>query len=190
MQSKWQRVGQRVSSAKRWLAKAEEEFSRERPARGELNLMLAEAELKRLKESEPAVRRSWLRHGAALAAAVIMTGVVSGAWWFLRAPAGQGVQPPANPSVLTTEFAPPLAAKAASISATLSVPQQPTPVVEKTAVLSDNLAKQEVVARRQPEKEPASDRQPVANIGMNQDEMRQLVRKAGQTLRGQQQRGL
>ena len=86
MQSKWKRVGQRVSSAKRWLAKAEEELSRERPARGELNLMLAEAELKRLKESEPAVRHSWLRHGTALAAAVLVTGVVSGAWWFLVCP--------------------------------------------------------------------------------------------------------
>ena len=189
MQSKWQRVGQRVSSAKRWLAKAEEEFSRERPARGELNLMLAEAELKRLKESEPAVRRSWLRHGAALAAAVIMTGVVSGAWWFLRAPVSQGAQTLPKPAVLTAEFAPPLAAKTASIAEVLSVPQT-TSIVEKTVIPSDSLAKQEVVVRRQPEKEPASDRQPVANIGMNQDEMRQLVRKAGQTLRGQQQRGL
>ena len=189
MQSKWKRVGQRVSTAKRWLAKAEEEFSRERPARGELNLMLAEAELKRLKEIEPAVRHPWLRHGAALAVAAIMTGVVSGAWWFLRAPASQGAQPPSNPAVLTAEFAPPLAAKAASVAENISA-SQAAAIVEKAAIPSDNLAKQNVVESRPPEKELASDRQPVANIGMNQDEMRQLVRKAGQTLRGQQQRGL
>lgn len=190
MQSKWKRVGQRVSSAKRWLAKAEEEFSRERPARGELNLMLAEAELKRLKESEPAARRSWLRHGAALAVAVLVTGAVSGAWWFLRAPAGEGVQPLPNPAAMTAEFTQPLAAKTASIAETLSVSAQATPTVEKAVVPSENLAKQEAVERRLPEKNLVSDRQPVANIGMNQDEMRQLVRKAGQTLRGQQQRGL
>ena len=187
MQSKWKRVGQRVSSAKRWLAKAEEEFSRERPARGELNLMLAEAELKRLKESEPSVRRTWLHQGAALVVAVAMIGAVSGTWWFLRAPttADQGALPPTVSTA--AQMGQSAALVAAPIANASSLPLPQTPVnVETTTAPSAGLEKQEIAENAPPEKTQVREQRPSVSVGMSEDEMRRLVRKAGQTLRGQQ----
>lgn len=40
----------RVRSAKAWLEKAEESFGKQSDVRGELNLMLAEAEMKQMRK--------------------------------------------------------------------------------------------------------------------------------------------
>jgi hypothetical protein len=46
------RMSKHVKAAKAWLGKAEQSFDREQNIRGELNLMLAQAELKRAQESK------------------------------------------------------------------------------------------------------------------------------------------
>lgn len=188
MQSKWKRVGQRVNAAKRWLAKAEEEFSNERPMRGELNLMLAEAELKRLKESEPTRRRAWLKHGAAFGIAAVLVCAVSGIWLLLT---------PANVvptvSAITSESAKtmvPVKKSDSTVASTLASAnnaplQHSTSVVAEATTPSVRLEQQPIVDNKQTEKVFVKER-PSAGIGMSDAEMRQLVRKAGQTLRGQQ----
>ena len=188
MQSKWKRVGQRVNAAKRWLAKAEEEFSNERPMRGELNLMLAEAELKRLKESEPVGRHAWLKHGAAFGIAVVLVCGLSAAWLLL---------PPANVipavSVVASEsvkaVVPAKRPEVTSVSTRAPVDEgnlQHALVVAEATRPSVRLEEQQMVADNTQSEKVFVKERPAASIGMSDVEMRQLVRKAGQTLRGQQ----
>ena len=184
MQSKWKRVGQRVNAAKRWLAKAEEEFSNERPMRGELNLMLAEAELKRLKESEPTRRRAWMRHGAAFGIAAVLVCAVSGVWLLLS---HDNVVPMVSAVVSEPAKAvvPVKRPEMAAVLADDSPLQHNTSVVAEATTPSGRLEQQQTVDNKQTEKVFVKER-PTASIGMSDVEMRQLVRKAGQTLRGQQ----
>ena len=176
MKSKWERVGSRINAAKRWLAKAEEEFSKERPVRGELNLMLAEAELKRLKESEPSRGRTWLRHSATLGVMVVVC-AFSGAWLLTPraanapartvAPSGEVAQPKA--SLVKTAVAPPNA-KAAAPLVQVAASHPAVPLGTADSREQDKMVTKE---------------RPAAGVGISDAEMRQLVRKAGQTLRGQ-----
>ena len=58
----------RVKSVKRWLEKAEKSYSNHKELTGEMNLIMAQAEMQRLKEvTSP--RRKWLLRGGALAVA-------------------------------------------------------------------------------------------------------------------------
>lgn len=184
MQSKWQRVGQRVSSAKRWLARAEEEFSKERPMRGELNLMLAEAELKRLKESEPSRGRSLLRYGTVLGIAVIVCAF--SAIGFMRP--NEALAPTKTPlpshevfssmqqlrldKIAAPDSAPVASSRATSFKVVPAVEKPSEPQPEEIETPRDNSYR-------------ASRERPAASVGMSDAEVRQLVRKAGQTLRGQ-----
>ena len=52
----------RVRAVRSWLEKAEASFDEESDIKGELNLMLAEAEMKNLRKHHP-VSRNWLRAG-------------------------------------------------------------------------------------------------------------------------------
>lgn len=185
MQSKWKRVGQRVNAAKRWLAKAEEEFSKERPMRGELNLMLAEAELKRLKESEPTRQRFWMRHGAAFGAAAVIVCAVSGAWLLMPRAVVVPATVPAVVSEPVKAIAPVKLPDSVSSTVSAAAPLQHTPVVAEVTAPSARLEQQDIVDNRQQEKAFTRER-PNVSVGVSDAEMRQLVRKAGQTLRGQQ----
>ena len=56
----------RVKSVKRWLDKAENSYSNNKDISGELNLMMAQAEMQRLKETHPheEVGNPTFRHGS------------------------------------------------------------------------------------------------------------------------------
>ena len=60
----------RVKSVKRWLEKAENSYSNHQELTGEMNLIMAQAEMQRLKEVRgTSPRRKWLLRGGALAVA-------------------------------------------------------------------------------------------------------------------------
>ncbi len=60
----------RVKSVKRWLEKAENSYSNHKELTGEMNLIMAQAEMQRLKEVRgTSPRRKWLLRGSALAVA-------------------------------------------------------------------------------------------------------------------------
>lgn len=60
----------RVKSVKRWLEKAENSYSNHKELTGEMNLLMAQAEMQRLKEVRgTSQRRKWLLRGGALAVA-------------------------------------------------------------------------------------------------------------------------
>lgn len=66
----------RVKSIKRWLDKAENSYSNNKDISGELNLMMAQAEMQRLKETHPHEKaKKWgIRLSAMAAAAVLFIG--------------------------------------------------------------------------------------------------------------------
>lgn len=66
----------RVKSVKRWLDKAENSYSNNKDISGELNLIMAQAEMQRLKETHPHEKaKKWgIRLSAMAAAAVLFIG--------------------------------------------------------------------------------------------------------------------
>lgn len=71
-----------VRSAKSWLEKAEQSFEQQADIKGELNLMLAEAEMKNMRKNH-FVGQRLLRMGAILTAVVLAAGI-----WYIAAPGG------------------------------------------------------------------------------------------------------
>jgi hypothetical protein len=179
-------IVQHLSSAKGWLTKAEEAFDKEKDIRGELNLMLAQAELQHVKE----VNRSkhWrhkyaaLRHVLALVCAVVMAIGLGGVYWWTSKP--QIVVP----VPLAEKVSLPVEAKIQSNSKTgqaTSVPiaQEESSVVHKEtappvqAVTASNVISQKKTAEISQQEEPA--------VAISPVEMQKLMRAAGKSLRGQ-----
>lgn len=123
---------ERVRSTRTWLEKAEQDLRGRAPWQGELQLMLAQAEMQKLREERRGTMydsRYWQR-GAALVAATLLC---AGLWWWQQpaevpsavnppgsaretaalvptetnepvlAPVGEAVVPPAAAAVQTTE---------------------------------------------------------------------------------------
>ena len=93
----------RVRAVRSWLEKAEASFDKESDIKGELNLMLAEAEMKNLRKHHP-VSKGWLRTGAVITALFLALG-----GWYGFHLYGQGASPP----VMGTVTPAPAAGKAA-----------------------------------------------------------------------------
>ena len=84
----------RVRAVRSWLEKAEASFDEESDIKGELNLMLAEAEMKNLRKHHP-VSRNWLRAGAMVTAFCLALG----GWYAFRL-TGPEERPPAVEAVV------------------------------------------------------------------------------------------
>lgn len=67
----------RVKAIRKWLDKAEQSYSRDKEISGEINLIMAQAEMQRLKENYPHKRvKKWsIRVGAFALAIGIMFGI-------------------------------------------------------------------------------------------------------------------
>ena len=74
---------QRIRNAKQSLENAEKSFQDDKGLRGELDLMLAEAELKNLRKKQP-WNWSWNRHSLALSVAVLLVISGLGGWFFAK----------------------------------------------------------------------------------------------------------
>ena len=81
-------IAKRVRSAKTWLEKAEQSFDNQSDIKGELNLMLAEAEMKNLRKNH-AVGQKLLKVSAVLTAVV-----VAATFWY-----ASGLRGKAEPAV-------------------------------------------------------------------------------------------
>ena len=84
----------RVKSVKRWLEKAENSYSNHKELTGEMNLIMAQAEMQRLKEVRgTSPRRKWLLRGSALAVAGLLLLGASFLQDSFSAPASTPVRP-------------------------------------------------------------------------------------------------
>lgn len=182
-------MNRHLRSARQWLSKAEEAFDKDHDVRGELDLLLAQAELQHAKEKKTS--RRWnlgnplLRHGLALGLAVfVATMGLGGAYWFLHE------QNRAVPIPLAQEEHPVRNAQPISaFQVTVQASQQPL-VTENRPVESGSAANAAVDIAKPlaikageitlpPKAEEADTQLPAA-------EMHKLLRAAAKSLRGQE----
>ena len=154
-------VFRRIRSVKSSLDNAEQSFLDNKDIRGELDLMLAEAELKNLRQKKD-VPWSWNRQLLAACAAVMLVLASVGGWYFAR---GHYKQP----------------AKAAVPPVQGSLEQQSSPVAP--------IVKEKVVAKQSPQAAPAPAQQTQissgkelpqeqAQVSISKADLHKLVRSA------------
>ena len=139
----------RVETARRWLEQAEHSFHDETPLKGELNLLLAQAEMQKLREDR-GMSRQWQHWQRALALVTAIVMVSGFSWWWQKgddAPAP--VTAPAT-VVKTVPLAPQVAQP--TPAASVAVPEArepavhaaPSPVKMATATPAVTLAPDEM----------------------------------------------
>jgi len=183
-----QNMCQHLRSAKEWLTKAEEAFDKQHDVRAELDLMLAQAELQHVKETNRS--RQWrykylaFRHGLALTLAMCMAVAVGGVYWWTTKPELVAPVPLAEQARLPVGVAPqgnnilPVERLANSLILPLSQKAEPLPQIEQ----SRQVEQPRQVEQRRLVEQPRQEEQPVA---LSADDMQKLVRAAGKSLRGQ-----
>lgn len=182
----------RVKSVKRWLEKAENSYSNHKELTGEMNLIMAQAEMQRLKEVRgTSPRQKWLIRGGALAVAGLLFLGAS----FLKdsffAPVSTPVRPvetavttpttavvPVEEADKKTEEILPVSAETVTTEPVETDPRKPDPEVAAPAkaasvVMTPAPVPVEVSAVTKPEVPALSDQ-----------EIQRVVGEAGRALRG------
>lgn len=168
----------KIAATKHWLSQAEEHFGKEAPIRGQMDLLLAEAELRSTRETCRRRNGSWhsrlFRHSIAfgLAAILVLAGTGGALWWWRDDGSTPNLRQPVTGSVVpaaSVEPAPVTQISAAAVAKT----ETPSPAVVET-----KSSVQEVKTEQQP-----AGRAPAAAV-LSPEEMNRLIQTAGQTLRG------
>ena len=182
------RLRHHVRAAREWLGRAEDSLDRAEDVRGDLNLMLAQAELTRAQEMErPPLSVIWARRLAPLCAAALLAG--GGLW------AWRSVAPQAPPPLLErrTEEAEADVGAAQLRQETVPLPMLPQADAapeREDSVLETPFAEPEY---REPveeaavsQSEPEAPAEPPPDTGgarLPSEEMQRLMSSAGQSLR-------
>jgi hypothetical protein len=198
-----QQTFQRIGTAKSWLEKAEEAYEEEKDIRAELDLMLAEAELKRIREGKRAgAGTHWfwaMRHGSAFVLAAMLVFAGWGAvYWYahpevapLAVPQSESRKSDANGGQPLSKR---LQVKGVAVSGNPVAPAAVTAAPEKPKAAepaADNQSRNVDVPN--PQRQSAvvqTVRAKVSGAGAPQpvlsaEEMQKLVQAAGKSLRGQ-----
>lgn len=176
-----QNMFRHLSSAKQWLAKAEESFDKDSDIRGELDLFLAQAELQHAREtsrSRPVwYRRPYFRHILSFAVAAVVC--VSGFGGYLMISRNTAMPIPLAvqeakpaPAVKITER------EAMDTPAKVDTPRPALPVAVSTAPA-------EPVEAPAPRGQASRPTQAAKDNIVSPDEMQRMVQAAGKSLRGQ-----
>ena len=165
------KVKGRIQAVKQWLNQAEDHFGRDASARGEIDLLLAEAELRSTRETlRPSHRwltMNWVHQGIAFFLATVLAAAgLGGAWWWWRE-AGTATMPV---TVVVAE-APHPPAPVQKIAAAPNQKPEPAPA----AAVETTHAGQEVNDADRPAKRETA---------VSREEMKRLIQAAGQSLRG------
>ena len=164
----------RIQAVKHWLNRADEHFDENASVRGEMDLLLAEAELRstreRLQSGAGTFKTKWFRQGIAFAIAAVMVATgMGGAWWWWQDIRTDAVPPVAAATpVLPVQ---PIMASTHNISAAPIEQPVPRPVAAVDSVSPGQEVKS---ATRPPNREQA----------VSQEEMKRLIQTAGHSLRG------
>lgn len=171
-------VVQRLQSVKKWLDKAEQAFSRHKTVSGEINLIMAQAEMERLKEVH-ASRRGWLLQAGALCMALFVAAGISSVYYFGETEKAQKIAvSPALPS--RAEPADPVKAEKMEepVIPAANVEVKEAPPVEKAVT-----AKAAETVPAAPAA-PAPSQSTAAPV-LSPRELQSVVGEAGRALRGQ-----
>ena len=181
------RLRQHVRAAREWLGRAEASLDRAEDVRGDLNLMLAQAELMRAKETErPSASVIWARRAAPLCAAVLLAGVGLWAW---RA----GVPPAQEIPLGESRIAQRAETAAAGLAEASQKETAPIPIVpQEETVQTESPVETEPLAmemeRQEPEpvmvpQEAPPDAPTIQETRLPSEDMQRLMNSAGQSLR-------
>lgn len=170
-----------LRSARIWLTRAEESFDKDSKIRGELDLLLAQAELQRARETS--VSRQGrdniliFRHAVSFVFAIALVAAGFGAYW------GLSERNAAMPVPLAAQEAKvlPAAPKTSQAAAPVRVEDQ-RPAMP--AVVSTAPVEPAPKAGQRPEKSERPRSAERENL-LSPDEMQTVIRAAGKTLRGQ-----
>ncbi len=170
----------RVRSIRRWLEKAEKSYDSDRKISGELNLIMAQAEMQRLKEADPKGerRRVWGFRAAAFCAALAVIGAASFLQDLWTTPA-----PAAVSASERVEETPPVTADVTAPEPVETQPEAPAVSGEETDPAASETAAPPVQAIA-PAPAPVQYAAPAAPV-MSQQEIQSVVGEAGRALRGQ-----
>jgi len=184
-----------LRSARQWLARAEESISQDRDIRAELDIILAQAELQHVREARRS--RHWryryplLWRGAVIALTMLITVGAGGTYWWLQSrhqavpipllPADNVVST-SSPQTLVVAPQPPVQTPQPAITttpvttATTTGTQQPVPEAKTKTLPSATTTR--AVSSSQPTIEAKTEL-------ISREEMEQIIRAAGKSLRGQ-----
>jgi hypothetical protein len=171
MNESTRKVKGRIQAVRQWLNQAEEHFGRNASARAEIDLLLAEAELRSTRETlRPGHRwltMNWVHQGIAFSlAAVFAAAGMGGAWWWWR-----DARTAALPATVVVAEAPLPPAPVQKITAAPNQKPEPAPA----AAVETTRAGQEVNDADRPAKRETA---------VSSEEMKRLIQAAGQSLRG------
>ncbi|MBP2633224.1 MAG: hypothetical protein H6Q70_3852 [Firmicutes bacterium] len=184
------RMSKHVKAAKTWLVRAEQSFDKEQNIRGELDLMLAQAELKRAQESKIKDKTTYDKYRlirSILAAGVAGLVVVVGfsGWGFLD-------KEPASSAIGHINKVEQSKQTALIEMPNTSIHGQDQEIVEKKAVAP--IVDQEVTQEKQENKvETKGEKKIITSSPAKEDvlnlppaQLQNLMRAAGKSLRGQE----
>lgn len=186
-----------VRAAREWLGRAEDSLEQEDHIRGDLDVMLAQAELQRAQETEEGrVRRRWLGRLLPAGAAALVAALVWGLWPSVPAPLSErpSVMPAAEPGEAGSASVPAAAATPMAIepstvrpmTAEIVPPAVPPMTAEISSVVEEPSSVEVPIseaADKGPLPQPSS-RVPSRDILPSRD-MQKLMSAAGQSLRAQ-----
>jgi hypothetical protein len=181
------RLKRHISAAKEWLGRAEKSLDQDNEVKGDLNLMLAQAELQRAKESKDMRKKSFLpwRHIASALVAVLL---VWGGLGMMRDITGLNMVPASQPKTMVEEKP--------ALPGTSADTVKPKPSLQNKNITED-VASQTVSAAAKSERQMPSEiaetkaETPAVPVASKQTaavppvEMQKLMRTAGKTLRSQ-----
>ena len=169
-------VCSRIRNARASLDNAERSFRCNQEVRGELDLMLAEAELDNLRQKRPGI--SWTRHTLAACFAVLVLASGCLGWWWASAYGGNttnaaGLQGPkiADMKDSTTGADKKLSVSQQNNASSTAVPEQKPVIKEKPDMPAQAVA---------PTSPQAGNRE--AGVRLSAGQMRQLIRSGRQEL--------
>lgn len=168
----------RMQAVRKWLEKAERSYSAHREISGEMNLIMAQAEMQRLKESDRAMerRKTWYIRGLSLMAAMCIAGGIS----FFQSEAGTEKALIAEPEVTISKAGQAAGEMDPSYEAPHpAVPMQPAAADSKNSSSPAEGKVSSAAAER------AVSTAPAAAPVLSQEEIQSVVGEAGRALRGQ-----
>ncbi len=187
-----------VRAAREWLGRAEDSLEQEDHIRGDLDVMLAQAELQRAQETEEGrVRRRWLGRLLPAGAAALVAALVWGLWPSVPAPLidRPSVMPAAEPGEAGSASVPaaaatPMAIESSTVrpmTAEIAPPTVPPMTAEISSVVEEPSSVEVPISEKTADMEPLpqpSSRVPSRDILPSRD-MQKLMSAAGQSLRAQ-----
>lgn len=170
-----------LQSAKVWLTRAEESFGKDSKIRGELDLLLAQAEIQLARETSLSKQRWYarplFRQALSFAVAITILTAGFGSYWMISERNTAVPIPLAVPEAKAT----PVAKVASETAAPVQVEDQ-RPATPKVTSITP---KGNFVPAGGPQEKPERPQPTEKENLLSPDEMQKIIRAAGKSLRGQ-----